>query len=91
MFDCKSAKVTGALSFARARVIWFDGKLFGFGKDGKLFESESEKPMRRSGHIRTWDAQTPNGMIGISESCWTCGGWLTVAMTSADKFIGGLQ
>ena len=91
MFDCRSAKVTGQLDYARARVIHKDGYLYGFGIDGLLFKTESDKPKRRSGYIRTWDAKSPNGTIEISETCWTCGGWLPVAVKSIDKLINEAQ
>jgi len=91
MFDCRSAKVTGKLDYARARVIWTDGNLIGFGKEGLMFKTESTKPKRRSGFIRAWDAITPTGTIHIDESCWTCGGWLSVATKSIDQLINEAQ
>lgn len=87
-FDVKSSKVSGSLSAGRARVIYLDGRLMGFGRDSKLFDLESEKPTRRKGYIRAWEAKTVNGIVNIDETCWTCNGWLSMAMKSIEELIG---
>lgn len=87
-FDVRSAKVTGAQSAGRARVIWLDGELQGFNREGRLFSLPSEKPIRRPRHIRSWDAQTSQGVVHIDETCWTCNGWLKMAMKSIDDLMG---
>ena len=89
MFDVKSSKVSGAESCGRARVIYIDAKLIGFNKTGKVFEVKSEKPTRRKGYIRAWDANTVKGVVHIDETCWTCNGWLPVALKSIEELIGG--
>lgn len=91
IFDVKSAKVNGAESAGRARVVYLDGKLMGFNRDGKMFEVESEKPTRRKGYIRAWEANTAKGVVTIDETCWTCNGWLPMAMKSIEDLIGGEQ
>lgn len=87
-FDIRSAKVRGAQSSGRARIIWLEGRLIGFNKEGKIFDVEAEKPLRRPGYIRAWDSVTQAGVVHIDETCWTCNGWLVIAMKSIEELIG---
>lgn len=87
-FDVRSAKITGAIQSGRARVIWLNGELQAFNRDGRLFSIPSEKPTRRPRYIRAWDANTEQGIVHIDETCWTCNGWLGMAMKSIDDLMG---
>jgi len=92
MFDIKSAKVTGAVETGRARVVWQDGILNGYKLEGDyinhIFSIQSDEPKRRPRYIRAWDANTEQGVIHIDEACWTCNGWLKMAMKSINELTG---
>lgn len=72
-------------------MIYADGQLMGFNKEGRLFAVESERPTRRKGYIRAWEAKAVSGIVNIDETCWTCNGWLPVTLKTIDELIGAPQ
>lgn len=86
MVDLPSVSVKGAIVFARARVLWKDGLLRMFTKEGKVWESISERPtVTLSYWSRQWKAETMRGDILMKTKCSTCGGWRKVTRLSADE------
>ena len=87
MDNFSSVSIRGAFNFARARVLYRDGLLKVFGKDGPLLEVMSFKPTKRPGHVWVWDATTAKGQIEIRNKCITCGGraWGKVVFMPADQ------
>ena len=87
MDNFASVSVRGAFNFARARVLWKDGLLRVFGKDGPVLDILAEKPVKKKGHLLTWSVQTVKGEITLHSKCITCGGreWWRVVFMSSDE------
>ena len=86
-FDMKSASIGGKLHFSRARVLWRDGTLRAFGVDGLLVELKTQSPVRLSGYINSWIAESDTGALIIKGKCLTCGGpkwWRVMRMPAND-------
>lgn len=80
MQNYRSVSIKGAFSSARARVLWYDGRLKVFDANGLVLETIADEPQRRPRHIRAWDVETARGAIVMRGKCMTCGGraWLGV-------------
>lgn len=89
MIDLPSVKVSGAFNIARARVLWKEGKLKAFTKDGVVLELVGvNRPTPNKGWRRSWRAETPYGDITMSAKCSTCGGWRRVTQPTAEELWG---
>lgn len=85
MIDIKAASISGAINYAKVRLLYKDGQLRGYGPAGLVFAVEADRPAKRSRWIGTWDCQTVQGPVAIKSQCWTCGGWWRVAGVSAGE------
>ena len=74
MFDLKAAKVQGAASCARARVLWRDGLLRAYSPTGMVFGIDTTKPVKMKGYLNSWLVDSSAGPIVIKSRCMTCGG-----------------
>lgn len=84
MIDLPSVHITGAIRFARARVLWHQGLMKLYTKSGKIAEMQSSEPQRLKGWRRVWLAETEHGEIRLSAKCSSCGGWSKVARPDAE-------
>ncbi len=87
MINFNSVSIRGVFNYARARVIWNDGLLRVFGKDGPMLDIMADKPRKKPGHILTWVVKTAKGDITLRNKCITCGGrrWWRIVNVSNDE------
>lgn len=87
MIDFRSVSTDGAVTLARARVIWLDGQLQVHTLDGVKLATFANVPKRRHHHVGVWDAETTEGRLTMRLKCVTCGGlrWIRFAAKSAHE------
>jgi len=85
MIDLPSVKVSGAVSVARARVLWQDGMLRVYTKKGRVEELRSTEPKRMHGMWPRWAAETNRGQVVFSSRCPSCGGWTAVTRINREE------
>lgn len=86
-FDLKSAGMQGPYNFGRVRVLWRDGLLKAFNRQGVVLEVISTQPKRLKGYLRAWQSETDGGTIVLKAKCMTCGGrsWWRIMRLSEDE------
>lgn len=89
MIDFKAMRLSGAISISRARVLWHEGLMRAYTKEGLVWVAESKAPIL---HERRWRphyvAQTVSGDVILKTKCITCGGWGRVAKIPAEQLWG---
>lgn len=87
MIDLKAVRVSGAVNIAKARVLWKDGTMKVFGKQGMIMVTKATEPQRAKGWLRSWIVDTDRGTLKLSAKC-QCG-WRDVARIPANELWGG--
>lgn len=83
--DLASVRVSGAISLPRARVLWKDGLLRMFTKEGIVWEAPARAPKAvPSRWYKLWHVDTDRGEIVLRNRCSTCGGWRSVTKVPAE-------
>ena len=86
MIDHKAVSISGVKNIARARVLWKDGVLKAYTKNGLVWGVKSEAPtVRKGGWTRHWEANTESGEILMRQRCMTCHGWRKVTKIKAEQ------
>lgn len=89
MIDFKSMRLSGAVSIGRARVLWHEGELRAYTKDGLVFQATSTAPIVQEKRWRPcYIAQTQKGDVLLKTKCSTCGGWGQVTRVPAETLWG---
>lgn len=92
MIDMRSVSLSGALASARARVIWDDGLLKIWNRDGFVTALKAEKPVKIRGYLARWDTKTERGNLEIRGKCLGCGGrkWWKFMTVSTETLWGSV-
>lgn len=84
MIDFPSVSLSGAIEIARARVLWHEGTLRAYTKNGLVFETLANAPVEEQTRWqKRFVVQSSRGMIVMKPKCSTCGGWKQVTRKAA--------